>query len=287
VGRGSGKEGGPLLFETRDLWHVYPGGVEALRGVDLRLGEGEHLVLLGENGSGKTTLLRCLLGLLPPTRGRVRLLGEKPSPTRLPELASRLAYCPQNPGTYFLSGTVREELLRTLRLRGWKGGDAERLVEERLAMLGLEGLSGRNPRDLSSGQKEKLVLASALLPPAPELLVLDEPTRGVDHLSKQAILDLISEYGGEGGTAVVVTHDVEFAASLAGRAAILGGGQVIVEGPAEDVLGDSLFFSPQVNRLLADICPGVVREEEGIAVLRRLREKALPAEERREKRGRA
>ncbi len=273
-------EGG-MLAEARDLWYVYPAGAEALRGVDLRLERGRNLVIMGENGAGKSTLLRCLLGLLPPTRGKVLLLGEAASRERLPGLASRLAYCPQNPNTYLLSPTVREEMLRTLRLRGYRGGDAEEAVRRQLCRFGMEGWAERDPRDLSSGEKEKLVLACALLPPVPELLVLDEPTRGLDYGSKKEILEIIQECRDGGGTVAAVTHDVEFAAALADEVAILGDGRVIVNGDAGDMLSDSLFFAPQVNRLLNDLFPGLIREEDAVAALRRIREE-LSAEKGRE-----
>lgn len=273
-----GKDGGKTdeaLLETRKLWHIYdPTGTEALRGVDLKLDKGDRLVIMGENGAGKSTLLRCMLGLLAPTRGNVFLFGAAPSPEKLPDLATRLAYCPQNPNTYFLSSSAREELLRTMKLRGYAGGGEEKLVAEQLDHFGLGHLAERNPRDLSSGEKVKLVLASALLPPHPELLVLDEPTRGVDFQSKKKILALLREHGEGECTVVVVTHDVEFAANLAERAAILGGGRVIAGGTAAEILGDSLFFSPQVNRLFADICPGIIREEEGRAILAGLVERS-------------
>lgn len=271
---------GEALAEAKELWYLYPAGTEALRGVDLRLEKGANLVVMGENGAGKSTLLRCLLGLLPPTRGKVLLLGERPSRERLPGLASRVAYCPQNPNTYFLSRTVREEMLRTLRLRGYRGSDAEKRVEEQLLRFGLEGLGERDPRDLSSGQKEKLVLASSLLPPVPELLILDEPTRGLDYGSKWEIMEILGDYGDGGCTVAAVTHDVEFAAALADEVAILGDGKVIVNGPAPEILSDSLFFAPQVNRLLNDLYPGLIREEEAVAVLRDLRKKSASNGER-------
>ncbi len=266
--------------EARDLWYVYPAGPEALRGIDLRVEDKGHLVIMGENGAGKSTLLRCLLGLLLPTRGKVSLLGWKPNRERLPELASRLAYCPQNPNTYFLSSTVRGELLRTLRLRGYRGADAEALIEGQLRSFGLEGVSERNPRDLSSGEKEKLVLASSLLPPTPELLVLDEPTRGMDYRSKEEVLEILRMHGEGGSTVLAVTHDVEFAANLAERVALMGDGRIILEGPTRNVLSDSLFFAPQVNRLLNDFCPGIIREGEAVSILKTLRERAEGRKER-------
>jgi len=268
----AGDDGREVVAAARSLWHVYPAGIEALRGVDLRLEKGERMVVMGENGAGKSTLLRCLLGLLPPTRGKVCLFGLMPSEERLPGLASRLAYCPQNPNTYLVSPTVREELMRTMRLRGCQVAGAEATVREQLDAFGLGEMAERNPRDLSCGEKERLVLACALLPPVPELVILDEPTRGMDYPGKERVLEVLRGHGSEGCTVLAVTHDVEFAAALADRASILGGGMAVASGRAEEILGGSLFFSPQVNRLLDGFFPGVIREEEGIAILRRMRE---------------
>jgi len=276
---GEGKEGGEAARRGRELARLrgvcfrYPEGAEVLRDVDLLVNAGGHLALVGENGAGKSTLLRCLLGLLKPGRGKVWLLGESPSPRELHRLAPRLAYCPQNPSGFFVADSVRGELLRTLRLRGQDAADGEGLVEERLAAMGLLGLAERDPRDLSAGEREKVMLAAALLPPLPELLVMDEPTRGLDQRSKREILGCLRESGSGGATMLLVTHDVEFAASLAERAAVMGSGSIIVEGPSRGVLGDSLFFSPQVNRLLGDIYPGVMREEEAVRVLQEARKR--------------
>ena len=259
------------IFRARDMWFVYPHGPEALRDVDLNLRGGTSLALLGENGAGKSTLLRCLLGLLRPSRGKAFLFGEEPAPERLPKLAARLGYCPQNPSTYFVRSTVREELLRTMQLRGSEGAEARRKVDEHLESLGLSGLADRNPRDLSTGEREKVVVASTLLSPLPELVVMDEPTRGLDYRNKRAVIGLLRDFRSSGGTVFVVTHDVEFAAAVADRAAIIGDGSIVTEGEASEVLGDSLFFSPQTNRLLGDRCGGVIREEDAVYILERMR----------------
>ncbi len=260
--RGAGE-----LFRARGLWLVYPEGPEALKGLDLSLQGGTGMALLGENGAGKSTLLRCMLGLLAPSRGKVLLFGEEPTQERLPSLAPRLGYCPQNPGSYFVCPTVREELLRTLRLRGRDGKEAEKAVDRQLELMQISHLARRNPHDLSTGEREKVLLAAVLLPPLPELLVMDEPTRGLDHRNKHAVTELLREYRDSGGTAFVVTHDVEFAASLAERAAIMGNGSIVAEGPAHAVLGDSLFFSPQANRLLSGFGVEALREEEAVELL--------------------
>lgn len=259
------------VFKAKGLWYVYPNGPEALKGLDLLLEKGCHLAVMGENGAGKSTLLRCLLGLLQPSRGKVDLFGDPPAPERLPELARRLGYCPQNPGTYFVKSSVRDELLHTMHLRGYTGGDAEEAVSGQLSRLSLEEIADRNPRDLSSGEREKVVVAAALLPPVPELVVMDEPTRGLDYHNKRLILDYLGECGDGGSTLFVVTHDVEFASALADRVAIIGDGRMVTDGPAAEVLSDSLFFSPQVNRLLGDGYSGVIREEEAVSILREVR----------------
>ncbi len=260
------------LARMRGVHYRYPEGGTALRGVDFSLGPCSRLALLGENGAGKSTLLRCLLGLLRPDRGKVTLMGKTPSPRLLPELAPSLAYCPQNPASFFVASSVRDELRRTMRLRGGEGSGAEEEMERMMERLGLQGLGERDPRDLSSGEREKVILAASLLPPPPRLLVLDEPTRGLDHRCKREVVEALRECGEEGTTILLVTHDVEFAASMAGRAAIMGCGAIITEGPSGEVLGDSLFYSPQVNRLLGDLRPGIMREEEAVSFLKEVRE---------------
>jgi energy-coupling factor transport system ATP-binding protein len=137
--------------------------------------------------------------------------------------------------------------------------------------MGLLEFAGRNPRDLSSGEREKVVVAAALLPPVPDLVLMDEPTRGLDYDSKNLILDHLGECRKSGSTIFVVTHDVEFASALADRVAIMGDGRMVTEGPAAEVLSDSLFFSPQVNRLLGDGYNGIIHEDDAISVLREVR----------------
>jgi energy-coupling factor transporter ATP-binding protein EcfA2 len=262
---------GDEMLNTAGLWFIYPNGPEALKNMSLSLAGGYRLAVMGENGAGKSTLLRCLLGLLQPSRGKVSLFGSAPTPERMSELAPRLGYCPQNPATYFVRSTVRDELLYTMQLRGYAGREAEDAVNLKLNSLGLEEMADRNPRDLSSGEREKVVVAAALLPPVPDLVIMDEPTRGLDYNNKSLIIDELRECEKGGSSLLVVTHDVEFASALADRVAIIGDGKMVTEGPAAEVLSDSLFFSPQVNRLLGDGYDGVIHEEEAISILQEVR----------------
>ena len=259
------------VVQARGLWYVYPNGPEALKNLDMVMGEGEHMTLMGENGAGKSTLLRCVLGLLRPSRGKMSLFGETPLPERLPQLAPRLGYCPQNPASYFTRSSVREELNRTMQLRGRGGREAGEMVDEQLRRLGLDGMADRHPRDLSTGEREKVVVAATTLPPIPDLVIMDEPTRGLDYQSKHLIMDYLRECKEGGSALLVATHDVEFASGLSDRVAIMGDGGIITDGPAAEVMSDSLFFSPQVNRLLGGYRKGVIREEEAVAILRGVR----------------
>jgi energy-coupling factor transporter ATP-binding protein EcfA2 len=259
------------VARAKGLWYVYPNGPEALKNLDMFLGKGEHKTLMGENGAGKSTLLRCALGLLQPSRGKVSLFGETPVPERLPHLARRLGYCPQNPASYFTRSSVREELSHTMQLRGQGGRGAKEAVDEQLRRLGLDDMADRHPRDLSTGEREKVVVAATTLPPIPDLVIMDEPTRGLDYESKHLIMDYLRECKEGGSALLVATHDVEFASGLSDRVAIMGDGGMVTDGPAAEVMSDSLFFSPQVNRLLGDYRQGVIREEEAVAILKEVR----------------
>ncbi|MEJ5186366.1 MAG: ATP-binding cassette domain-containing protein [Candidatus Geothermincolales bacterium] len=262
-------QGAEETVSARGLWYLYPEGKEALRGIDLHLRAGESLAVLGENGAGKSTLVRCLLGLLNPTRGKVRVLGNAMDPGRLAELRGEIGYCPQSVRGLFLRETVREELLLSLSLKGMGGGKAEEMANSHLERLGLDGLAERHPWELSSGERELAALAVVTVG-RPRLLFLDEPTRGLDYPSKEKVIGLLEELEDEGCALLAVTHDVEFAAAASRRAAILGGGRVVAEGSSREVLGDSLFFSPQVSRLLRGYGDGVTTEREAVDLLREL-----------------
>jgi energy-coupling factor transport system ATP-binding protein len=231
----------PSLDETASAGHVLlraagldvaPGRQPVLTGVDLALAEGEVIALLGRNGSGKTSLLRCLAGALTPRRGSVQ--ADQP-----------VAYVPQDPNALLFSPTVRRELAETLRLVGRRDHGE---VDLWLAALGLESLAGRHPRSLSTGERQRVAIAAVAVGDAPVLL-LDEPTRGIDAPSRTALERAVRSHAAAGGAVILATHDVELAARCATRVIVLGGGEVVADGPARQVLSGSLF-APQVLRVL-------------------------------------
>jgi len=229
-------------------------GHPALRGVSFALQPGEVVALMGRNGSGKSTLLKLLAGLHKPGRGSVRLTraGQEILDTRsapLEEIVRLVGYVPQNPGALLFKDTVLEELAFTRQ--GHKLPPDPAADRALLARLGLAGQAERYPRDLSSGQRQRVALA-AILVAEPALLLLDEPTRGLDYAQKEALSAILLEQRRLGRAVLLATHDVELAARCADRVLLLGDGQVVVDGPTRQVMTGSLIFASQVNKLYRD-----------------------------------
>jgi len=244
--RSAGGRDAPVCVAVQDVWYDY-GGTQALVGLKLESRRGELVALMGRNGSGKTTLLKHLVGLLQPKRGHVVIDGLDTRETTVEALIQHVGYVPQDPSALLFADTVRQELQFTCRAHGLPAPDTERW----LADLGLGGLGERYPRELSVGQRQRVALA-AILVAEPTLLLLDEPTRGLDPDEKQLLADLLRAQTRQGRTVIMATHDVELAAECAQRVVILGEGQVVVDGPAREVMSQSLVFASQVNKLFRD-----------------------------------
>ncbi len=183
-------------------------GRAVLEGVDLAGRLGEVVALSGPNGGGKTTLLRTIAGSLAPLAGQVE---------RRP---GRIAYLPQNPTALLHRPTVRSEVLLTLERSGEVQGP-----EQILTALGLTAVAGRYPRDLSTGERQRAALA-AVLPGHPDLVLLDEPTRGMDAAARAALMTLVAALRDAGSAVVLATHDADLRDALADRVATVGGGAV-------------------------------------------------------------
>jgi len=218
----------------------------ALRDVTLSVSPGELVALMGRNGSGKTTLLKCIVGLLRPQRGEIRLAGASLVGQETADICRRIGYLPQEPDDLLFSDTVAEELEVTLRNHGLL--DRPPVAPAGLlARLGLGGLAASYPRDLSVGQRQRVALGAVTVT-RPRLLLLDEPTRGMDYPAKRDLVRLLRAWQAEGVGVLLVTHDVELAAQAANRVVILGQGEVVAEGSPQ-VLAASPRFAPQVARL--------------------------------------
>ncbi|MEV0650851.1 ATP-binding cassette domain-containing protein [Phytomonospora sp. NPDC050363] len=226
--RHAGGPPGAELVRTEDLGLTHPGAETAsLSGVDLAVGAGELVAVLGANGSGKSTLALMLGGLLRPTSGRVILAGGAASPHkwRAPRLARTVGSVFQNPEQQFVASNVRDELALGPRRIGMPAGEADRVVGELLERLRLSALAEANPYTLSGGQARRLSVATALAT-APGLLVFDEPTFGQDRRTWAELVDLIGTLRDEGRGIVAVTHDRDFTAVLADRSVTIHKGRI-------------------------------------------------------------
>jgi len=221
------------------------GSTVAVRGVDLDLPAGGVLALMGRNGSGKSSLLWALQGSGPRQGGAVRVGGEDPRSLPAAQARGLVGLVPQTAGDLLYLETVAEECAAADAESGAAPGTCRRLLD-RLAP-GLD--AGRHPRDLSEGQRLALVLAVQLTA-APRVVLLDEPTRGLDYTAKAALARVVGALAAEGRAVVVATHDVEFVATVADRVAVMAEGEVVSDGPVAEVLGGSPAFAPQVAKVL-------------------------------------
>jgi energy-coupling factor transport system ATP-binding protein len=232
-------DGAPAAISMRGVWHEIADGPAILRGIDLHLPPGERVALMGRNGAGKSTLLRQLKGLATPTRGSVERAGE-------------VALLLQNPGDYLIHEHAVDEA----------GAGA-------LEAVGLTDRPEANPRDLSGGERQRLALEVVLSGGTPHAAVcLDEPTRGMDRVHKDALVERIDALAAAGAAVVVATHDTEFAAGFADRVVLMGDGVVIADGAPAELLAGGWHFSTEVARAL-DGAGGALVPEQGAELIGR------------------
>ncbi|MFC9285993.1 ABC transporter ATP-binding protein [Streptomyces sp. NPDC057052] len=220
--------------------------VQALRGVDLTVSPGETVALMGRNGAGKSTLLNALVGLVEPSSGTVRTGGALPHRTAPRDLVRRVGLVPQEPRDLLYADTVAAECAAADRDAQAAPGTCRALVHDLLPGIP----DDTHPRDLSEGQRLTLALA-IVLAARPPLLLLDEPTRGLDYAAKTRLVGVVRGLAAAGHAIVLATHDVELAAELAHRVVLLAEGEVIADGPTAEVIVSSPSFAPQVTKILA------------------------------------
>lgn len=235
------------LIEVKNLWFTYKQPQAILKDVSLTVNKGEFIAIMGRNAAGKSTLIKHFNGLLKPARGKVLVKGMDTQKSTVAELARHVGFVFQNPNDHLFADTVEEELAFTLKNLGLDR--IEERVNKALDRFDLQRYRKQYPRFLSGGEKQRVALASVLVA-EPQVLILDEPTRGMDQKLKNSLMQYLWEYKKEGNTVIMVTHDVELVAEHAERVVLLSQGQVVVDGDRRKVLSKALLFSPQINRVV-------------------------------------
>lgn len=244
------------MIEVEDVHYTYPNGIQALRGVSIKIRDGEFVAIMGENGAGKTTLVMHMNGLLKPTKGRVLVDGVDTRDVSVAQLSRKVGLVFQNPDNQFFCSTVEEEIAFALRNFGFSEELVKRRVAWALNLLNLTRYRERSPFTLSGGEKKRVALASVLAW-NPEVLILDEPTIGQDFRQKEKLRQFILQLNSQGRTVIIVTHDVEFVADCdpAPRVVLMAGGRIIADGDARDVLTNlelvekASLIPPQVSQV--------------------------------------
>jgi len=237
------------VIEIDRLYFTYENNKEALKGIDLTVFKGEVLGVLGENGSGKSTLLKHIAGLLKPDRGRLLVEGE-------------VGYLSQNPNDYLFNDTVYEELKFTLDN---KHINHYASIDKTLKDLNIYQYKDKNPRDLSGGEKQRVALASILVM-EPEILLLDEPTRGLDRCLKDKLREFMLKLKSKEKTIILVTHDIEFVAKVCDRVCLIFDGSVAQVGSKYDVLTSGLYYSTQINKLFSGYVDNILTLEDALCI---------------------
>jgi len=232
-----------MLYEIENVSYSYAGRFVALNRVSMTIESGERVVLLGPNGSGKSTLIKIMDGLLFPDSGAVRFMGRELTESNLCGSANRdfrrrVGLLFQNPEIQLFMPTVWEDVMFGPAQIGLCADEARRRVEWSMELLGISDLRDRAPHELSVGEKKRAAIAGVLALD-PDVLLLDEPTAGLDPLSCRALIDIIFDAAESGKTIITATHDLHLVGEIADRVYVFGGDKsVIASGNAEEILRD-------------------------------------------------
>lgn len=238
------------VLALKEVWFRYERELpDVLENVSLEVKKGEIVSLLGGNGSGKTTLLGVMAGVLHPYRGKVYVCGKRQKSFRGKELYTRgISMLPQNPQLAFLKESVREDMKETGKVMGYSADEMEEKIVQMAERLGIAHLLDVHPYDLSGGEQQKAAIAKILLL-EPKILLLDEPTKGIDAYARKKLEELLKDLKKKGTAIVLVTHDIEFAASCSDRCGMVFDRELIsLEGTSE-FFGSNYFYTTMANRI--------------------------------------
>jgi energy-coupling factor transport system ATP-binding protein len=228
---------GTSILTVSGLKHQYADGNMVLKGIDLEICQGEFLAVLGHNGSGKTTLVKHFNALLQPTEGQVLVNGKDTKARAVFEIGKEIGYVFQNPDHQIFSDTVYQEVAFSPKLRGFKKSDIDALVKEALRAVDMEGYENADPFSLSKGERQRIAVAS-VLSAKPQIIILDEPTTGLDFKEQRKMMQLIKRLNDNGHTIIMVTHTMWVVAEYAHKVAVIQDGQLAMYGSTRQIFSD-------------------------------------------------
>lgn len=255
--------------ELRDVWFRYErDGADVLRGTTLTVPEGSLFAVVGGNGTGKSTMLRAICGVARPYRGKITVFGRRLKDWKRAELfCGGVAMLPQDPLNLMVKKTVRGDLEEMLDGRSLTAGQRTAAVREVAALTDIVPLLDAHPFDLSGGEVQRAALAKVLLN-EPRLLLLDEPTKGLDAFFKEKLAALLRSLTARGTTVLMVSHDIEFCASYADRCALFFDGDAVTTNPPRRFFASNSFYTTAANRISRGLFENAVTVEEVVELCR-------------------
>ena len=257
------------IITLKDVFFRYEkGGNDILSGTNLSIKKGEHFCILGGNGSGKTTTLKILAGLLKPYRGKVIIDNNKMTKKTTVDF-NRLgvAMLPQNPESVFLKSRVIDDYTELCKIKEIEKSDYEDKINSVAEKLGIKDLLENHPYDLSGGEIQKCALGKVLIS-EPKILLLDEPTKGVDAYSKLSLSKILQEIKSEGVTIITVTHDVEFASIVADRCGLFFDGEVLSSLVPQEFFSKNNFYTTASSRISRDKFANAVTVDDVVSLIK-------------------
>mgnify|MGYP003295442525 CR=1 FL=1 len=258
----TGEEIAEPALSMKELWFRYEkDSPDILRGVSAEVPTGSLYAIVGGNGAGKSTTLKAICGICRPYRGKVKIFGKPVEKYKSSELfGGILAMLPQDPKSLFVKKTVREDLEEMTR--------DKTLIDETAATCQIESLLGSHPYDLSGGEQQRAALAKVLLT-QPKLLLLDEPTKGIDSFFKETLAKILCKLKEQGVTIVMVSHDVEFCARYADLVSMFFDGQILTTDTPRRFFGANSFYTTAANRMSRHVFRNAVTAEDVVLLYKK------------------
>ena len=228
-----------IHLETKNLSFTYPDGTQALRNVNIKIKKGDKIAIMGPNGAGKSTLFSHFNGLSEPTSGHVEIDGEKIIFERdeLLKVRQKVGIVFQDPNDQLFAPTVKEDVAFGPMNLGLEYEEVEKRIEEALEMVGMSGFEEKTPHHLSGGQQKRVAIAG-IIAMRPEIMILDEPTAGLDPEGVDKVLNILNNLNSEGMSIVISSHDIEMVKEFADKIFVLYDGEIIAQGDKHQIFSD-------------------------------------------------